>query len=80
VKTGLLSPEELQEMTISYRQARQVDVCLGVAIYPAGEKQDVLLMLVTPEGRHSLERPYGGPPEYAPRWALHHSLDMLRKL
>jgi hypothetical protein len=25
-------------------------------------------------------RPYGGPPEYAPRWALHHSLDVIRKL
>ena len=25
-------------------------------------------------------RPYGGPPESAPRWAYHHSLDILRNL
>jgi hypothetical protein len=36
--------------------------------------------LITPEGRQQFMRPYGGPPEYAPNWALHHSLDIIRKL
>jgi hypothetical protein len=40
----------------------------------------LLLVLVSPDGQQTLKRPYGGPPEYAPRWALHHSLDLLRKL
>ena len=62
------------------RLSRQVDVCLGIAIFPAGEKQDVALAWVTPEGAQETLRPYGGPPEYAPRWAIHHALDILRKM
>lgn len=72
--------EALLVVTENYRQARGADVGLGVAIYPHGEKQDVQVALITPEGKHTLQRPYGGPPEYAPRWALHHSLDILRNL
>jgi nicotinamide-nucleotide amidase len=72
--------EALLAVTENYRQARGADVGLGVAIYPRGEKQDVQVALITPEGVRTLQRPYGGPPEYAPRWALHHSLDILRNL
>jgi hypothetical protein len=80
------APDELIALTSAYRQAHQVEVCLGVAIYPGSERQgelstaDVHLALITPESQQELTRPYGGPPEYAPRWALHHSLDLLRKL
>lgn len=80
VVTGHLQPENLATLTDQYRMARQVEVGLGVAIFPGPEKQDVLLMLISPDGQQLLKRPYGGPPEYAPRWALHHSLDLLRKI
>jgi nicotinamide-nucleotide amidase len=72
--------DALLTVTENYRQAREAEVGLGVAIYPHGEKQDVVVALITPEGKRTLMRPYGGPPEYAPRWALHHSLDILRNL
>jgi nicotinamide-nucleotide amidase len=72
--------DALLAVTENYRQAREAEVGLGVAIYPHGEKQDVVVALITPEGKRTLMRPYGGPPEYAPRWALHHSLDILRNL
>jgi nicotinamide-nucleotide amidase len=72
--------EELLTLTENYRQMRQADVGLGVAIFPHGDRQDVLVALVTPQGKRTMQRPYGGPPEYAPRWALHHSLDILRNL
>ena len=74
------SPEDLMIFTDEYRQARGADVGLGVAIHPASQKQDVYLVIITPESRQQFMRPYGGPPEYAPRWALHHSLDIIRKL
>jgi nicotinamide-nucleotide amidase len=80
VLTGAPSPEELSISTENDRLTRGADVGLGVVIHPAGEKQDVFLVLITPEGKHQYMRPYGGPPEYAPRWALHHSLDVIRKL
>lgn len=80
VLTSPPEPEELLNIVASYRQSRQAEVCLGVAIYPGQEKQDVHLAIITPDSQQVLTRPYGGPPEYAPRWALHHSLDILRKL
>lgn len=73
-------PDDLLALTESYRQSHRADVGLGVAVHPAGEKVDVYLALITPEGKHQFTRPYGGPPEYGPRWALNHSLDILRKL
>jgi competence/damage-inducible protein CinA-like protein len=78
--TATASLDELETCTEAYRQTHKADVALGVAVLPAGEKQDVLLVLITPERSQRLARPYGGPPEYAPRWALHHSLDLIRHL
>lgn len=78
--SGSASLEELERCAESYQQSRQADVALAVAVMPAGEKQDVLLVLITPQGRQNFTRPYGGPPEYAPRWALHHGLDLIRHL
>ncbi len=80
VIADLPSPQELRSFVQSYRDGKQVDVCLGVAVYPDIEKSDVQFVLITPEGQQQFTRPYGGPPEYAPRWALHHSLDFLRKI
>ncbi len=74
------SLEELLTFTEGYRQARGADTGLGVAVVPDGERQDVLLVLITPERTRKFARPYGGPPEYAPRWAFHHSLDLLRRI
>ena len=73
-------PDQLTGLTQRFRQEKEAQVGLGVAIYPAGEKQDVVLVLLTPDGEQQFTRPYGGPPEYAPRWALHHSLDLIRNI
>jgi nicotinamide-nucleotide amidase len=73
-------PDELVAFTEGYRQSRGADVGLGVGIYPSQEKQDVYFVLITPFGKQQFTRPYGGPPDYASRWALHHSLDIIRNL
>jgi nicotinamide-nucleotide amidase len=80
VLTESPSPEELGRLTDAYRQTRRAEIGLGVAIAPAGTRQDVHLVLVTLQGKQQFTRPYGGPPENAPRWALHHSLDLIRNL
>jgi competence/damage-inducible protein CinA-like protein len=72
--------DELAALVSAYRADRNVEVCLGVAIHPGAEKQDVHLVLETPEGQQRFTHPYGGPPEYVARWALHHCLDTLRRL
>lgn len=72
--------EELTEAVRATRRAHQVDVCLGVAIQPEEDRQVVLLSIITPLGEEIITRPFGGPPSYATRWAVYHSLDLLRKL
>jgi competence/damage-inducible protein CinA-like protein len=74
------SSEELLAITEAYRQSHSSEVGLGVAIHPGPEKQDVELVLITPQGTRQFSRPYGGVPQYAPRWAANHSLDLIRKL
>lgn len=80
VLTSPPPPEELFEITNSYRQTSGAEVGIGVAIYPGVETQDVHLVLITPDKTQHYTRPYGGPPGNAPRWALHHSLDLIRNL
>ena len=74
------APEELEAITADYRQKRETDVALGLALYPGAETQDIHVSVVTPSGTKSYTRPYGGPPKYGPRWAINHSLDILRNL
>jgi len=80
VLTKVPTPDELEEITRNFRNARGAQVGIGVAIYPEAERQDVRVVIITPEGKDTYSRPYGGPPENAPRWALHQGLDLLRKL
>lgn len=80
VLTRIPPTEELLDITDSYRLASDADVAIGVAIYPGEETQDVWLVLITPEETKQYNHPYGGPPGNAPRWALHHSLDLIRNL
>ena len=74
------TPEELSALTAAYRQARQAKVGLGATILPGLERQEVRIVLITPDVLQHFNRPYGGPPTYAARWAVHHSLDLLRNL
>jgi len=80
VLTDLPPVDELPVITSAYRNLHQAEVALGVAIYPDVQKQDISIVLFTPSERKQYSRPYGGPVENAPRWALHHSLDVIRKL
>jgi competence/damage-inducible protein CinA-like protein len=76
----LSGPEELLRIIDTYRKDRQTDACLGTAIFYGEVKQVIHLVLVTPDNTQHTVLTYGGPPEYAPRYAVHLSLDVLRKL
>jgi len=77
---GSPDPQELLALVQAYKEAHQAEVGLGAAISSSRERQQVYIALITPEGAQNFTRPYGGPPAYAPRWAAHHSLDILRAL
>jgi hypothetical protein len=80
VRGELPDPDFLGDWTEAYRQVRQAEVGLGVTIVRGAERQEVRLILITPNSRQEFSRPFGGPPEYAPRWATHHALDILRHI
>ncbi len=80
VLTSLTDSDELSRICAEYRQARQVDVCLGAAVFYDADKQDIHLVILTPEAEQSKLRSYGGPAAYAVRYAIHNSLDLLRHL
>ncbi len=72
--------DELYARLAAYRQECGAKVGLGVVLIPGVEKQEVHISVITPQGEQRFTRPYGGPPAYAPRWAINHSLDILRNL
>jgi len=66
--------------TAEYGTRKNLDVTLGTFLIPGEERQDIYITLVSPEGSKEYYRPYGGPPGNAPRFAVNHSLELLRKL
>lgn len=80
VLTETPSPAELLALTRRSLAAQKVEVGLGVALQPGPKTQTVYLALITPLGTRELVRTYGGPPQYGPLWAVHHSLDLIRNL
>jgi nicotinamide-nucleotide amidase len=80
VLTTQPTPIELLACTKAYLQNRNASVGLGVAIYPGKLKQEFAMVLITPKGTEQLTRSYGGPPQYVSRWALNHSLNLIRNI
>jgi competence/damage-inducible protein CinA-like protein len=77
---GALPPslEDLSRAVDDFRQSRRAEVGLGVVLAPAGEMQNIYMALATPLGVQTLERPYGGPPQHGPRWAINHGINLAR--
>jgi len=73
-------PEEFFELTESFRQYVSAECGLGILVLANSPAQEVYLHLITPETKQTFTKPYGGPPQNAPRWAVHHALDILRNL
>ncbi|NJD60910.1 MAG: competence/damage-inducible protein A [Anaerolineales bacterium] len=80
VITELPSMERLHDLADACRVSHQADVGLGVALIPQENYQEILLVLITPLETKRYSRRYAGPPEYAPIWAYHQSLDMIRRI
>ena len=77
---GLPDPELRLQATAQFLDSRGADVALGAFLVPGAERQEIFITLVSPHGSKEFSRPYGGPPGNAPRFAVNHSLDLLRNL
>lgn len=80
VFASIPNPEELARLTAALRQKQNAEVGLGVSLVLGPEKQDIQIVLITPEGEHTFARPYGGPAGSAPHYAVNSSLDLLRHI
>ncbi len=74
-----LDAESLKRRTLAYRASRGAEVALGAALLPGKEKQDLHLVLATPQGVTTTSRSYGGPPQLGPLWAVSSGLDIVRR-
>jgi nicotinamide-nucleotide amidase len=80
VLESLPDPVELKNLTTAFQLDKSAQVGLGVCLIPNEDKQDIYFCLVSPLGIQQLHRSYGGAPGNAPRWAVNHALDLLRRL
>jgi len=72
--------ETLRKLVRIDQREHHAKVGLGIAIYPAEQRQDLFVILITPAGEESFEFSYGGPPQYTSRWAVNQTLNILRNL
>jgi competence/damage-inducible protein CinA-like protein len=80
VITKMDDPSELSQLAASCKKSYAADCCLGVAIIPGEMKVDIHIVLITPEGEKSTVSYFGGPLEYAARYAINSSLNTLLKV
>lgn len=71
---------DLPALTAAARQSFGTEAALGAALFKKEKKYELILTLITPVGEQNIERSYGGPPGYAPRFAAHAGLDLLRRM
>jgi nicotinamide-nucleotide amidase len=70
---------DLTELIQNALASKNVEAVLGAVLYQGGDKQELLLSIVSPLGTKQLSRFYGGPPQLASTWAINICLDILRK-
>ena len=79
VESAEVAPGQLSARMREAMRLHSAKVSLGVALF-ASEKETIIeQVLITPEGEESRRLSYGGPPKYAPRWAVNLALNWLRQ-
>ena len=74
------NPAQLMAACRLFREARQADLCIGIALHRGEEKQNLYLTVISPIKERSTSRSYGGPPKMAGQWAVNVGLDLIRRL
>jgi hypothetical protein len=74
------SPEKDLEITLSDLM-NKVNAIVGIAAsyLPGTEKQELRLLVITPAGRTTSTRSYGGAPTDGILWSINTALDALRR-
>jgi competence/damage-inducible protein CinA-like protein len=70
---------DLENALLDLQTELSAKVGLALTLRPEGERYIIDVILRTPEGAEHLERSYGGPPTYAPEWALSLAANLIRR-
>lgn len=73
-------PGELARLSDEYRRRKNAGLGLGVSLIPNQDKQEIHIVLTSENEMKEISHPYGGPPVLAKRWAINHSLNLLRQI
>jgi competence/damage-inducible protein CinA-like protein len=71
--------QDLEKALIDLQNDLSAQVGLALVLRPEGERHTIDVVFRTPDGRERLERSYGGPPTYAPMWALSLAANLIRR-
>lgn len=71
--------EDLEKALIDLQNDRSAEVGLALVLRPDGERHIIDVIFRTPEGEERLDRSYGGPPTYAPEWAMSLAANLIRR-
>jgi nicotinamide-nucleotide amidase len=74
-----LNASELFHFSFDLYRRHQADISAGFSLTPMGEKQNLDIVIITPENEQKLTRSYGGPPLNAPVWAVNTAFDLIRR-
>lgn len=80
VLTTLPEKKELEGISAEFLETRKATACLGVVLHTGEMKQDLHLVIITPDKSHQRSYSYGGPQQMSQRWALNLCLNFIRKL
>lgn len=75
-----LSMHNLKERTEAYRSISSSDIGIGVSAEFLSDRVLIHLVLLTPDETIERSSPFGGPHEYAHRWAGHNLLNLIRQI
>jgi len=70
---------DLENALLDLQTELSAEVGLALALKVEGERHIIDVILRTPDGEEHLERSYGGPPTYAPKWALSLAANLIRR-
>jgi competence/damage-inducible protein CinA-like protein len=71
--------EDLERLLIDLQNDLSAEVGLALVLRPERERHTIDVIFRTPDGEERLERSYGGPPTYAPEWAMSLAANLIRR-
>jgi nicotinamide-nucleotide amidase len=70
---------DFEKVLVDLQNELSTQVGLALVLRSEGERHIIEVIFRTPDGEERLERSYGGPPTYAPEWALSIAANLIRR-